>query len=166
MASFVDSTEQDGWLGTLSGTATIGAMGWTSYGCLGATAQESGSEFVDSIGFIGAFLGVGLLFGTFGSCSEGGVEVIPLWQDGSGNWHVGNDVPYSQVERRAAAVYGALHKQKAEPISFPAVIAETPEAYDAVTRLFPNGGTDSMLRTLDVLEAALTAETSQNEKAC
>ena len=129
--------------------ATLAAIG----------AASSDIDFFESSLACGILLGgsesVGLTSAPLESSSEPAAEFGPFWQDSSGDWHFGDDMPYSAVEQKARQVYDMINSEKYSEPSFPAVIAESPEAYAALTSLFDGNSSEELIQTVEVLEEAL-----------
>lgn len=154
-------------MGTLKGNSDVAAM---IAGLLGAfvgipaTLASIGTasgypDYFESSLACGILLGgsecVGLTSAPLESSSEPAAEFGPFWQDSSGDWHFGDDMPYSAVEQKARQVYNMINGEKYSEPSFPAVIAESPGAYAALTTLFDGNSSEKVIQTVEVLEEAL-----------
>ena len=87
----------------------------------------------------------------------------PFYRDSSGNWHLRDAQPYSQVERRAQAVAGRLMKDAAPAPGTPCFSARSREAYDALMKL-TGGDRDAALTELEALALALSEDREQDTK--
>lgn len=62
-------------------------------------------------------------------------------------------VPYSKVEYNASKLYESIHRStERDSLHFPAIIAETPKAMEAMQDVFGNCSVDRIEDTLSVLE--------------
>lgn len=83
------------------------------------------------------------------SGSSGGGDVV-IWEDSVGNWHIGDNVPYSIVEKRAGMIYDALHRECSEKGTNPLIVAQESEYGTLINRLFANQRTDMFEDKLDL----------------
>ncbi len=153
----------DDFFGSLGGSIEIcqvvGGIGSTALICI--TGHEYGlfesssnctSEDPESstIGcsVLGSVLGTGFSYAD-------GPEIGPFWQDSSGGWHVGDDLPYSRVEQKAQQVFDYVSGKATGDMDFPAVVAESVEAYEAIKRLGGGTSPDLLIQNMTILEAAI-----------
>lgn len=87
-----------------------------------------------------------------------GDRIGPFWQDTSGDWHLDDEVPYSRVSQRAEQVFNAINGMSQSETKYPAIIAETPEAYSSISSLLGDNSYDKLVETVEVLETALEKE--------
>lgn len=146
------------WLGFLLMT---GGGVWSTYssGSEGSfTGSADSTTTVADKGMIPGILLLSSTGSTFTPSSGPVAEFGPFWQDSSGDWHLGNTVPYSHVEKRAGQVYDALHGHRNSNEPFPVIVAESVEVYEAAERLLGGRTPGSMDRMLEIIEKALSNE--------
>lgn len=156
-----------------SGDGGIGASAVAGIllGCV--TLVECCSSFADTMGTLGTgsedvaeVAGFSWQFGPVGSstvatlgsgavaggvyATSGGSDYIPIWEDSFGNWHIGDNVPYSVVEKRAETIYDVLHGQKSDALRQPIIIAKTREQTEMVNRIFRTQRGDAAAEKLDL----------------
>lgn len=144
------------WLGFLLMT---GGGVWSTYssGSEGATTGTTDSTTAN-YDILPQCLVLGSTASSFSNSSGPVAEFGPFWQDSSGDWHLGNTVPYSHVEKRAGQVYDALHGHRNSNEPFPVIVAESAEVYEAAERLLGGRTPGSMDRMLEIIEKALSNE--------
>lgn len=157
-----------GILGAISAMGGSSILSWTldsvgtgSGDVMNAVSSLSGS----SSEFIGIFVAEGPVgttvgFGSTGcsalsalsavSSDAGNDGEIPIWEDSLGGWHIGDNVPYSVVEKRAETVYNVLHGQKSDAMRQPIIVAKTREQTEAVNRIFRTQRGDAVEEKLDL----------------
>ncbi len=143
--------ENAGWL----------VPGLVSIGTLGGTTLDAEFGSLDSItvgiepnGDTALSSGVLAVGTTVTSISQPVLQAGPFWQDSSGDWHIGDDVPYERVEQRAQQVFEAYRGKPHDTLHYPAIIAESAEAFDAV-RTLAGDSYETLARNVDVLGVAL-----------
>lgn len=155
------STLKDSYyVGLIAGLVSIYLGIPVTLATLGAASSDL--DFSESFG--SSLLGAGLLAGVESlgftsapteSSSEPAEEFGPFWKDSSGDWHLGDEMPYSVVEQKAAQVYDCLNGKKHSSPKFPAIIADSASAYEALRKFIGEESIDSITKTIEILEIAL-----------
>lgn len=74
--------------------------------------------------------------------------VIVVVEEAGGS--LGDNMPYSVVEKRAETVYNVLHGQKSDAMRQPIIVAKTREQTEAVNRIFKTQRGDAVEEKLDL----------------
>ena len=105
---------------------------------------ETSTGLVEEGGTVGTTMLSGLPVISLASagCGSSSEDGPVLYEDSFGNWHLGDNVPYSIVEKRAEHIYDVLHKKSADERKNILVVAQNSQYGDLMNQLFGSQRSD------------------------